>query len=177
MTNVNLQENFFAIFQLPATYSVDTAILDSRYRELQRSVHPDRHVDASDQDKRLAMQWTTVVNEAYTTLGSPLKRAIYLLKMQQVDIEQNPVLEPAFLMSQIELREELESLGDGDEGLARLDVFKARLNEELKQLEADFRSQFEHDLAAAAQTTVYKMQFMVKLAAEADRLEEKLLDY
>ncbi|MFT5794689.1 MAG: hypothetical protein ACI9OF_002749, partial [Saprospiraceae bacterium] len=65
----------------------------------------------------------------------------------------------------------------GDEGLASLDVFKARLNEALTQLEADFTSQFEHDLAAAAQTTVYKMQFFVKLADEADRLEEKLLDY
>ncbi|MFT4819857.1 MAG: molecular chaperone HscB [Candidatus Azotimanducaceae bacterium] len=177
MTNMNLQENFFAIFQLPMAYGVDIVALDSRYRELQRSVHPDRHVDASDQDKRLAMQWTTVVNEAHTTLRSPLKRAIYLLKMQQVNIEANPDLDPVFLMSQIELREELESLGSGDEGLASLDVFKARLNEALTQLEADFTSQFEHDLAAAAQTTVYKMQFFVKLADEADRLEEKLLDY
>ncbi|MFT4719034.1 MAG: molecular chaperone HscB [Candidatus Azotimanducaceae bacterium] len=176
MINVNLLENFFVIFQLPVAYGVDVAALEGRYLELQRSVHPDRHVDASDQDKRLAMQWATVVNEAYTTLRSPLQRAIYLLKMRQVDIEHNPSLDPGFLMSQIELREELESLATGDDGLAGLDLFKASLSAELQRMESDFASHLEQDLAAAAQT-VYKMQFMVKLAGEADRLEEKLLDY
>ena len=174
--NVNLQDNFFSIFQLPVSYQVEPLVLDDRYRDLQRSVHPDKHVGASDQDKRLAMQWATVINEAYTTLKSPLKRAIYILKLKSCEIEHNPTLPGEFLMAQIELREELEDIGDDAGSLARLAVFKGKIASGLAALELDFAAQIDDQLAAAEQTT-YKMQFMHKLYSEADRLEEKLLGY
>ena len=79
-------------------------------------------------------------------------------------------------MAQIELREELEDIGDDADSLARLTVFKGKIASELAALELDFAAQIEHQLAAAEQTT-YKMQFMHKLYSEADRLEEQLLDY
>jgi molecular chaperone HscB len=174
--NINFQDNFFAIFQLPVSYQVEPRVLDDRYRDLQRSVHPDKHVGASDQDKRLSMQWATVINEAYTTLKSPLKRAIYILKLKACDIEHNPTLPGEFLMAQIDLREELEDIGDYADGLTRLALFKAKIASGLAVLESDFAAQIDDQLAAAEQTT-YKMQFMHKLYSEADRLEEKLLDY
>jgi len=173
---VNLQDNFFSIFQLPINYRLDFAVLDDRYRDLQRSVHPDKHVGASDQDKRLSMQWATVINEGYTTLKSPLKRAIYLLKLQDREIEHNPSLPGDFLMAQIELREELEEIVEDADGLARLEEFKGKIESVLKTLESDFAAQIDAQLVEAEQTT-YKMQFMHKLYTEANRLEEKLLDY
>ena len=151
-------------------------MLDDRYRDLQRSVHPDKHVGASDQDKRLSMQWATVINEGYTTLKSPLKRAIYLLKLQDREIEHNPSLPGDFLMAQIELREELEEIVEDADGLARLEEFKGKIESVLKTLESDFAAQIDAQLVEAEQTT-YKMQFMHKLYTEANRLEEKLLDY
>ena len=174
--NINLQDNFFVIFQLPVSYRVELDALDSRYRDLQRSVHPDKHVGASDQDKRLSMQWATVINEAYATLKSPLKRAIYMFTLRGFDIASNPTLPGDFLMAQIERREALEDISSDIDGLKDLKQFKSKLVAEQALLETDFAAQIDEQLAAA-ELTIYKMQFLHKLYNEADLLEESLLDY
>ena len=73
-------QNHFELFQLPARFDVDMDTLDAAYREVQGRVHPDRFVNASDAEKRVAMQWATRANEAYQTLRNPQKRA-------QVDVK------------------------------------------------------------------------------------------
>lgn len=178
---MDFQQTFFEIFQLPETYDLDVELLSSRYLELQKRIHPDNFSSASDSEKRRSLQWATHVNEAYTKLKSPLQRAIYMLGLRGLSIEHNPQLDPAFLMSQIELREELEEIGedssgDTDVAVARLDKFKATIQKTLKNFEAVFAEHFDADLAQAEQTT-YKMQFMNKLLVAADQLEERLLDY
>jgi len=77
-------QNHFDLFQLPQQFAVDTAALDAAYREVQGRVHPDRFVNASDAEKRVAMQWATSANEAYQKLKKPLKRAAYLCELNGV---------------------------------------------------------------------------------------------
>jgi len=178
---VDFQQTFFEIFQLPESYDVDVDQLSSSYLELQKRIHPDNFSSATDTEKRHSLQWATHVNEAFTTLKSPLRRAIYMLEQRGLSIEHNPNLDPEFLMSQIELREELEEIGEvapteTDNALSRLDAFKASVKKTLAGLENAFAQQFDAELAAAEQTT-YKMQFMNKLLVAADQLEEQLLDY
>src|SRR5580765_3338341 len=84
---VNLNQNHFELFGLPVSFAVDTAALEARYHELQREVHPDRFAAASGAERRLSMQLATRVNEAYRTLKSPLKRAVYILQSRGVDPE------------------------------------------------------------------------------------------
>ena len=160
-----------------ASYQVDTDLLADRYRELQLSVHPDKFADASDQEKRLSVQWATQVNAAYITLKEPLKRAIYMLEMSNTNIEHNPTLDPMFLMEQIELREALEDIeASGDAGLTQLDQYRADVNKVFENLQRDFDAQINDSIIEAEQT-VYKMQFVHKLLAEANQLEERFLDY
>lgn len=175
---MDFKQNHFEIFDLPVGYSVDQQVLAERYRQLQRSVHPDKHAGASERDQRLSVQWATRVNEAWTTLKSPLSRAIYLLEMAGVDMgnKQNAEVEPAFLMEQITLREDLEDIEENEDALPRLDAFKARVDGVAQELEAEFASLIDKDLAAAEQTAL-KMQFMARLRHAAEQLEEKLLDY
>ena len=174
---MDFKQNYFEIFQMPASYQVDTDSLADRYRELQLSVHPDKFADASDQEKRLAVQWATQVNAAYVTLNEPLKRAIYLLEMSNTNIEHNPTLDPMFLMEQIELREALEEIeASGEDGLAQLDQYKSGVSNVFEGLQRDFEAQINDSIVEAEQT-VYKMQFVHKLLAEANQLEERLLDY
>ena len=68
----DLSSSYFQLFGLPRSFEIDAAQLDSRYRELQRIVHPDRYVNAGDQERRLAMQQATRINEGYQTLKDPL---------------------------------------------------------------------------------------------------------
>ncbi|UTY58650.1 Fe-S protein assembly co-chaperone HscB [Massilia sp. erpn] len=102
-------QNHFDLFQLPQQFAVDSAALDAAYREVQSRVHPDKFVNASDAEKRVAMQWATRANEAYQTLKNPQKRAQYLCELNGVDlkVESNTSMPMAFLMQQMEWREEL----------------------------------------------------------------------
>lgn len=175
---MDFKQNYFEIFQLPQQFQVDQELLADRYRQLQRSVHPDKYAGASDRDRRLSMQWTTQINEAYSALKSPLPRAIYLLKLAGIDMagRENAQVEPSFLMEQISLREDLDDIEEDDEALPKLDDFKARVSEVMASLEEEFTTEIERDTEGAAQV-VLKMQFMNKLMHAANQLEEKLLDY
>jgi molecular chaperone HscB len=102
-------QNHFELFNLPKQFAVDAAALDSAYRDVQSRVHPDKFVSATDAEKRVAMQWATRANEAYQTLKNPQKRAQYLCELNGVDLqtESNTAMPMAFLMQQMEWREEL----------------------------------------------------------------------
>ncbi len=82
---VNLNQNHFELFGLPARFGIDAAALEARYHELQREVHPDRFAAAPEAERRVSMQLATRVNEAYQTLKSPLRRAVYILQLRGVD--------------------------------------------------------------------------------------------
>ncbi len=173
---MNFNQSYFEIFGLPAAFDVDLDLLTDRFFELQKEVHPDRFVSRTDQEKRLAMQWTTLINTASDTLKSPLKRAIYLLGLRGVELAENPQLPPEFLMEQIELRERLEEIETGDASLEALDGFKKEVGTVISSLEDRFSGALSDD-PGRAETLVYEMQFLNKLLVSANHLEEKLLDY
>jgi len=173
---VNLNQNYFELFGLPIEFRVDTDLLNDRYLELQKEVHPDNFAAGTDQEKRLSMQWATFINTANVTLKSPLARAIYLLELHGLQLKNNPELPPDFLMQQIELREQLESIEDADANLEKLDDFKREVRSVMSRIETSFALAIGEDLAMA-ERSVYEMQFISKLLVSADHLEEKLLDY
>ncbi len=170
-------KSYFEIFDLPVSFNLDLDQLGTKYRQLQSSVHPDRDVEASAQEKRLSLQGATKINTASDVLKSGLSRAIYLLELSGIDVTESPELDPAFLMEQIELRERLEDISEGDDGaLEQLDGFKAEIEELARSLEAQFAGEFETD-PGSAEGVVHKLQFIDKLLVSATKLEEKLLDY
>ena len=167
---MDLSADFFSLFQLPRTFSLDSAELDTRYREIQGQVHPDRFTQAGDAEPRLSMQWATQANEAYQTLKNPLERAKYLLRLAGHDVlaESNTAMPTEFLMRQMELREAVvEARAAGDEDA--LDAVRLRLLDEIK---ADHQRLAELiDVArnyAAAANLVRQLMFQEKLLNEIE---------
>jgi molecular chaperone HscB len=107
---VNLQSSDFELFDLAPKFAQDGAAVDTRWKELQREVHPDKFSTQGAAAQRLAMQWSVRINEAYRRLKDPLKRAAYLceLNAEPVDAENNTAMASDFLMQQMQWREELE---------------------------------------------------------------------
>lgn len=169
-------DNYFELFRLPLRYAIDPESLSERYRELQRVAHPDRHAHASDQERRIAQQRATYINDAYQTLRDDLRRAQYLLKLSGGVAEERTVSDPRFLMEQMGLRETLET-ARAQRDLAVLD----QLFEEIRRLEQGCRIELEEAFSAGtgglerAAAAITRMQFVRKLAAEAQALEEQLL--
>ena len=173
---MNLNQNHFELFGLPARISIDTAALEARYHELQREVHPDRFAAAPDAERRASMQWTTRVNEAYRTLKNPVERARYLLELNGVDVafETNTAMPADFLGRQLELREALE-LAEAEKDTGALDRLRAALRIETKELESALGETLDarRDYAAAA-GLVRKLKFLDRFDAEIDSAFETM---
>jgi len=172
---------YFELFGLPQSYVVDRALLDSRYRELQRSMHPDRFVNAGDLERRLAAQQATRINQAYQTLKDPLLRGRYLLELAGIDHhdEHRTTRDARFLMEQMELREALEEVRGAADAFAALGAIMDRIGSELDDLVAEVAGLLERndpDSLVAAGAALMKMQFYRRLQEEAVELEMQLED-
>ena len=160
-------QNHFELFQLPASFDVDMDALDSAYREIQGRVHPDRFVNASDAEKRVAMQWATRANEAYQTLRNPMLRARYLCELNGVDLqtESNTAMPMDFLMQQMELR---EALGDAraSKDAEALDELEAQVRGEKKSRLAQVGKLLDAGDYTQAAQGVRALMFLDKFADE-----------
>ncbi len=171
----------FELFGLPRSFSVDRQLLDARFRELQRTVHPDRFVNATDTERRLSVQQATRINEGYQTLKDPLLRGRYLLELTGIDhndYHRTP-RDARFLMEQMELREALSRVRDAPNVFAALEEILARIGTELDNLTGEVAGLLEHDDAvslAGAGEALMKMQFYRRLQDEAVELEVELED-
>src|SRR5450830_1900634 len=106
----SLQSTDFELFDVPLQFAQDRALLDARWKELQREAHPDRFVAQGAAAQRVAMQWSVRINEAYQRLKDPLKRAAYLCELNAapVNAENNTAMPTEFLMQQMQWREALD---------------------------------------------------------------------
>lgn len=165
---MNLADNDFVLFGLPERFALDRADLDSRWRQLQASAHPDRFAADGAAAQRAAMQWSVRINEAHRRLRDPLARAAYLCELRGVpiDAERNTAMPAAFLGQQMAWREALDEAHDEAE-LERLhdEVHRAEQSQ-LAQLQSllDERSD-----AAAAAERVRALMFIARFRADVSR--------
>ena len=166
-------QNHFELFQLPQQFAVDSAQLDRAYREVQNTVHPDKFVQASEVEKRVAMQWATHANEAYQTLKKPLKRATYLCQLQGVDLqtESNTSMPAAFLMQQMEWRETFEDARHAND-ISALLALENELHDALKSELQQVGSALDAQDYKAATLHIRTCMFLEKFIADIAALEE-----
>ncbi len=168
MHAIDFQKNFFQLFGLPERYQLDRVELSQRYCALQNEVHPDKFSHRPEAERRLSMQWATQVNEAYQTLGDPVRRGRYLLLQRGVDTQEetNTAMPVDFLMQQMEWREAIEEAVQARDATA-LTEMERRLQHEMHQLEAQLAVKIDEqgDYPAAA-GDVRKLRFLEKLAEQ-----------
>ena len=170
--------DYFTLFGQAPGYAVNMQQLASRYQELQRQFHPDKYASRSQAEQLLAVNQSATINQAWQTLRHPLLRAEYLLLLNGFDLanEQVTVRDSAFLMEQLELREELDSIEQsGDSHL--LDTFSAKVAQMVKTRSAQMVAELDNLAWTQAADTVRKLRFLDKLQHHIEQLEEKLSDF
>lgn len=168
--NVDFDLDFFSLFGLPRSFRLDSAQLDSRYRELQKEVHPDRFANAADGQKRLSMQWATRVNEAYRALKKPLERAKYMLHVAGHDVqaENNTAMPAEFLIEQMEWREAAAEARVGRDH-HELERLHNRLRDDMSSRYDELASLLDDaGDAEGAADRVRRLMFLEKLLFEID---------
>lgn len=123
-----MTQNFFDTFNLPVLFNIDIDMLNHQYRTLQKTIHPDRFVNATDAEKKQSLQKSTQINDAYQVLKDPIKRASHIISLHQVLKEKT--LPPDFLMQQMEWEEEFETIND----LEQVQLFSDKIDGEKKML-------------------------------------------
>lgn len=168
--------DLFALFDLPETYEVDAAALGQRYHALQQRLHPDRFAGAAESERRMSVQRAAEINDAFQTLKDPLRRARYLLARAGIatDDETDTVMDPEFLMRQLEWREQLESVRAAPPATRprALQGLAQEVGAQMREREQMFALALQQDLKKA-RTVVREMQFLRKLTVEVDALAER----
>ena len=169
-------QNYFALFQLPQQFELDTAQLDSQYRKLQAEVHPDKFVNASPAERMQSMQMATLANEAYQTLKHPTSRARYLLQLQGIatDEENNTAMPADFLMAHMEWREAMDDARFSKD-IPALDALLKDMRTQAKALQVQVADEIESAPTQAA-LTVRKLRFIDKVSEDVNQLIAQLED-
>lgn len=170
--------DYFTLFGLTPNYSVNMQQLAMRFQELQRQFHPDKYASRPQAEQLLAVNQSATINQAWQTLRHPLLRAEYLLLLNGFDLanEQHTVRDTAFLMEQLELREELDGIEQSADH-ARLDTFAAHVTAMVKTRSAQMVEELDRLQWEQAADTVRKLRFLDKLQHHIEQLEEKLSDF
>ena len=175
----SLNSNYFQIFNLPESCDLDQEALAAEYRKQQSEVHPDRFANAPEPEKLRAVQLSSFLNEAYETLKSPLRRAAYLLSLNDIDVEQvdQNDLSMDLLLEQIQLRERLDELPKDESALPDLDKLRVEVAGKLGRQEREFAEHFDQQKFDDAKKVYHELQFLFKLLSEIDAGEEMRLGY
>jgi molecular chaperone HscB len=175
----------FATLGLPRRYEIDMHELETRYRELQKALHPDKHSRAGASQRRLSLHNAVQVNEAYRVLKDDLKRAEALLALHgeagSGAVAERKVEDPEFLSEVLELR---EALGEAKEARDMVRVTALATDVERKQGRAQdeladaFDSLMDaHDALALEKASVLvgRLKYFRRFLDEVNVIEEEVL--
>ena len=73
-------DSAFAVFGLPRKFELDQSALETRYYELSKRLHPDRHTAGDAQARMKSQELSALLNQAYLGLRAPEARLETLLK-------------------------------------------------------------------------------------------------
>ena len=170
-------QNYFELFDLETSFFVDDEALKKAYQDQVTRFHPDNFATKSQSEQLQALQSTSLLNSAYTALKTPLNRASYLLNLEDVNPfdEKDTNMDANFLVSQIELREQLESIKELQDN-SSLDDFIGRvqdfINDNVVSISEAFR--YSRDLQKI-KTLVRELKFYEQLNKEANILMDDWL--
>ena len=158
---------YFNLFQLEPSFNVDTEALEQTYRALAARFHPDKFASASAFEQKQAVMMSSTINDAYRTLKSPIDRAAYLLKSQNIDADapEHTSFSPEFLMQQMEWRETLmdAQMEQNHDAIRALDQ---EIQEVQSNLYQDLQQAFEQQDYESAAQWVRHGRFLNKLRNE-----------
>ena len=174
----DLKQNYFELFGMPVDFQLDEKELHTAHLKLQSAYHPDRFINATDQEKRIAVQKAAWVNEAYEILKNPVKRARYMLEVGGLELndDHETTVDPAFLMEQIELREEMDQCRSCQDPMRSCAHITGKLQQRSKEFSSAFESLYQQGKLEEARQISKKMQFVQRILEQIDEYQLDLED-
>jgi molecular chaperone HscB len=170
-------QNYFELFDLETSFFIDESSLKEAYQREIARFHPDQFASRGDSEKLQALQNTSLLNTAFESIKSPLNRASYLLKLEGIDVfdERDTKMDHDFLISQIELREELELLRlkqNPDDLEDYLDKVEDQIQTKIDLISDAFKEDKGH---MEIKKDVRELKFYEQLLSESSKLMDEWL--
>lgn len=127
--------DLFEVLGLPRRLTIARDVLEARYLEASRLVHPDRHQTADAHTRALSLTASAAVNQAYRTLRDPVARGRYWLELHGEVLGRDNNQVPRGLASLVfETQETLETFRGGGTTRGAVRDMHADLDEQLRAL-------------------------------------------
>jgi len=121
--------DYFALFGLPRKLWIEMSELEQKFLQLSWKLHPDKFVNASEDERELSLRRSSELNDAYRALKDPVARVEYLLAIEgeRKEGEKKQQAPPELLEEVFELNESLDELRETKAAGADVASLRARL--------------------------------------------------
>uniref|UniRef100_A0A8D0GR59 Iron-sulfur cluster co-chaperone protein HscB n=1 Tax=Sphenodon punctatus TaxID=8508 RepID=A0A8D0GR59_SPHPU len=153
--------DFYRLLGCERSFHVDISQLQQRFRNLQRSLHPDYFSQRPQAERAFSEQHSSLVNKAYQTLLNPLSRGLYLLELNGMELAERTDIDidVDFLADVMEINENLAE-AKNDSKIEEIGHFVEAKKEELTK---DISKAFERDDLQEAKKLLAKMKYFANL--------------
>ncbi|PNK59987.1 Fe-S protein assembly co-chaperone HscB [Psychrobacter sp. FDAARGOS_221] len=157
--------NFFALFEQPIAFDIDTSQLSKRLRQLQQQFHPD---NLSSDESASSQQNSAIINHAYATLLHPDSRANYLLELSGQELNtDHSIADLDFLDDAMDMRMALDD-AEGSADLATIKSLKSKAEQRIETHSNRFETAYNQQDWSTAMDATQKLKFLVKLKKDMD---------
>jgi molecular chaperone HscB len=132
--------SYFELFGLTPSYSINFEILQSKFYELSRLLHPDRFQTKSPDDLLRSTHWSAFLNKAFNTLKDPEPRAFYIFDLAKFNTSVKGSLPPELAEDYFNLQETLEE--NEEKGKILLHDFRTLVLQTIEKTDLQIESAF-----------------------------------
>ncbi|KAK1404641.1 Iron-sulfur cluster co-chaperone protein HscB, mitochondrial [Heracleum sosnowskyi] len=155
--------DYFHIFSLEKKFDIDDENLERKYKDWQKKLHPDLVHSKSKEEREYAAEQSARVIDAYRTLTDALARAMYIMRLAGVEVDEEQTVSESELLSEImEIREAVEEAADPQ----ALNEIKAEMQQKLRVWGESFAKAFQNKDYEEAQKSIQRMTYYMRVNEE-----------
>ncbi len=122
--------NYFELFDIPVSLTIDKTKLAKKYFELQKKYHPDFFTQNNEAEQDEALEKSSAINKALKIFQNKDSTIKYVLQLKGLlEEEEKYQLPPDFLMEVMELNEQLSA-----DSATAIEVFEKEIYTEVSSI-------------------------------------------
>ncbi|KAI3882343.1 hypothetical protein MKX03_018571 [Papaver bracteatum] len=169
---VHTSVDYFQIFGLENAFEIEDTNLEKTYKDWQKKLHPDLVHTKPEKEKEFAAEQSSRVIDAYRTLRKPLSRAIYLLGLEGVHVdEERTVSDPEMLAEILDIREAVDEASNSQS----LKQIQGQVQEKLEIWSNSFGSSIGHNRSAFDKKEFEDAVTSIQRMTYHDRINEEIV--
>jgi molecular chaperone HscB len=163
--------NYFALFDLPIGFKVDTNKLRAAFMDIQRASHPDKFAQSNSYEQDEALERSALANKGFSLLNNKDQLLPYVLELKGIiSPDEKFALSPAFLMEMMELNEawmEADDEASKQSILSQIKAIQDEILEPIKDfLEMDQIDTISQEALLQIKEYYYKKKYLDRILAE-----------